>query len=425
MAESVASSDFDEVSSVSSSNISRKSKASFITVDSLFSAKAKEAAKKADLLTKVAFAKERQALKEQKLKLEFEQEQLELRTQLQIVNAREKALSDNLIHEIGRPIDKCTPIRSKSPKLPVDQVSNHSAVSSHGKLSDRLYETPQRNEIPSPADQGHVTPTVHLPVETAQRHNEVCGKLSDKTPQQNEIPLSTRQDRVTPVGSVEQKDNIRSLIKQQNEMQKRQTHLSELMLEQHERSLLPQPHINKFRGDPLNYQSFVKSFENRIERKLADYSDRLYYLEQLTEGEPNQLVRSCLHMEPQKGYIKALESLQKRYGDEYKIASAYTSKLLKWPPIKTENSMQLSKFAIYLSSCLNAMKDVGYLDEMNHSKSLLELMEKLPYNCKERWRRNAAQIRLSQYRKVDFQDFVEFVNAEVDIVTDPVFGKSS
>ncbi|KAK6166846.1 hypothetical protein SNE40_023461 [Patella caerulea] len=111
MTESVASSDVDEVSSVTSSHISRKSKASFITVDSIFSAKAKEAAKKAELL-----------IKEQKLKLEFEQEQFELRTQLQIVNAREKALTDNLNQEIGRSLDTYTHIRSKSPQLPVDQV---------------------------------------------------------------------------------------------------------------------------------------------------------------------------------------------------------------------------------------------------------------------------------------------------------------
>lgn len=52
--------------------------------------------------------------------------------------------------------------------------------------------------------------------------------------------------------------------------------------------------------------------------------------------------------------------MTKKFGDEFRIASAYESKAMNLPPIKPEDGTALSRFSIYLASCRNATKDSKY-----------------------------------------------------------------
>ena len=53
---------------------------------------------------------------------------------------------------------------------------------------------------------------------------------------------------------------------------------------------LPKP----FGRDPIEYSNFVKAFECLIESRTESSSSRLYYLVEYTEGEVQELMRSCL-----------------------------------------------------------------------------------------------------------------------------------
>lgn len=64
-----------------------------------------------------------------------------------------------------------------------------------------------------------------------------------------------------------------------------------LVQQQHSLSLPPRD-IPIFEEDPVKYRAFVKAFEHGIERK-ASKADCLYYLEQFTKGQLQELVRSC------------------------------------------------------------------------------------------------------------------------------------
>ena len=82
---------------------------------------------------------------------------------------------------------------------------------------------------------------------------------------------------------------------------------------------LPQPSINIFKGDPLEYRTFVMSFDTRIQYRVTNSADQLYYLNQHLSGEPKDMVEGCLHMDPDKGYSEARRLLKQEYGDPYKI----------------------------------------------------------------------------------------------------------
>lgn len=52
--------------------------------------------------------------------------------------------------------------------------------------------------------------------------------------------------------------------------------LTEAMLCQQRRNLLPKTEITKFSGDPMAYPMFIRSFNSRIERETDSDSERLY-----------------------------------------------------------------------------------------------------------------------------------------------------
>jgi len=105
----------------------------------------------------------------------------------------------------------------------------------------------------------------------------------------------------------------RDVLEQQNKI------WNDIVVQQ-QRATLPKQHVPKFNGNPLEYCSFVRAFDMLIASKEPDFSCKLYYLEQYTIGRPQELVKSCLHMEPAAGYKKARELPELRFGDKYKIA---------------------------------------------------------------------------------------------------------
>lgn len=45
-------------------------------------------------------------------------------------------------------------------------------------------------------------------------------------------------------------------------------------------------------------------------------------------------MKSCGHMDLERGFIVAKALLQEHFGNEYKIANAYIEKTLTWPAVK-------------------------------------------------------------------------------------------
>ena len=78
---------------------------------------------------------------------------------------------------------------------------------------------------------------------------------------------------------------------------------------------LPKPPITKFKGDPIEYNTFIMAFDARIRTKASTSSDLLYYLNQHLEDESADLIQGCLHMSPDEGYSEARRLLKMEYGD--------------------------------------------------------------------------------------------------------------
>ena len=95
----------------------------------------------------------------------------------------------------------------------------------------------------------------------------------------------------------------------------------------------------------------------------------------------------------------------------------------RWHGLKLSSA--LSKFAIFLSSCKNALGSSLYASKFGQTENLQKLVFKLPFAMRERWRRSANDIMELQSRPVKFGDLVAFVDREARIATNPVFGNIS
>ena len=147
--------------------------------------------------------------------------------------------------------------------------------------------------------------------------------------------------------------------------------------------LLPNVEVPKFKGDVLEFESFIRAFDARIVPNASSDSDCLYYLDQQLEGSAKELIGGCMYMDT-GGYEAARDLLKKEYGDPYKVSTAYVSKLLAWPAVKSDES--LKHFSLFLTKCSYAMKNLSHMEVLHHTPNMQGIVQKLPDYLQNKWR---------------------------------------
>ena len=62
------------------------------------------------------------------------------------------------------------------------------------------------------------------------------------------------------------------------------------------------------------------------------------------------------------------------------------------------------------------------MEELDLSSNLKALVTKLPYKIREKWRSEVCVLQERRNSKIRFSDLVRFLECQVKILTDPVFG---
>ena len=209
------------------------------------------------------------------------------------------------------------------------------------------------------------------------------------------------------------------------EVLSQQNRLTEFLVEQQQQTLLPTLTISKFTGNPLDFFTFVRTFESQIESKLKSNDVRLRYLERYVEGEPRELIKGCLHLDGQNGYTEAMKLLVEKYGDPYQISNAYIKKIEDWPYVKQGDDQALDRFATFLTQCRSAMSELRFLSTLDHPHNIQTMVKKLPLSLQDRWRREASKLRATRNTTRTFANVVEFVKTEAGIAMDPVYSREA
>ena len=163
--------------------------------------------------------------------------------------------------------------------------------------------------------------------------------------------------------------------------------LSELLTQRQDRESLPRPEPEVFRGNPLQYPTWIKSFETFIERKTKDPSERLYYLGRYTAGEAKEAVSGLLSLGSTDAYQKARKILTDRFGNQFMVADAFRKRINNWPRILPNDGQGLRRFSDFLEHCNTAMNSIRYLSVLNDPDENQKILRKLPNHLAVRWSR--------------------------------------
>ena len=183
----------------------------------------------------------------------------------------------------------------------------------------------------------------------------------------------------------------------------------------------PRPEIKCFDGDPLNYWSFVRSFDTHIAQRMSSDSAKLVYL--LQHCTPK--VRSNLEhfsRDAEMGYRLARESLFNDYGQPYIIAHSCERKLLECPKLKDKDPAKLKTLTVLMDKCLAMLVDIQEFATLNSLGTIQKITEKLPEQMQRDWVKWSYQTFCNYGKQAKFPELVEFVRRESDEVNS-LYGK--
>ncbi|CAB3988357.1 uncharacterized protein LOC111325144 [Paramuricea clavata] len=180
--------------------------------------------------------------------------------------------------------------------------------------------------------------------------------------------------------------------------------------------------MNSVRNREINPLTLNDLFIQQQTNAMALVFLCLPNLIQYTTEEVQELMRSCSAMDPERGYLEARKLLKKRFGQNYRIATAYVDKLTKGPVIKREDNAAIQRLSVQLTSCMNTLTEIGYMSKIENPECLKLIIARLPYDTRKRWRVIANNITEDEEREISLRDVTQFVDKQARIVNHPVFG---
>ena len=111
-----------------------------------------------------------------------------------------------------------------------------------------------------------------------------------------------------------------------------------------QQNLMPKIELSILKGDPLEFQQWIISFEKTIEESTNDPAHRLHYLMQYTAGDANTIVSGFALGQTNDGYLEAKRELKREFGDPVVLACAYMKQIDSWGAIKSGDGGALRAF---------------------------------------------------------------------------------
>ena len=429
--------DIDTIRSMRSRHTS-SSKSSSVT-----SAKVKLAAKRASLMAEAAALQQRQDLEKHELALhqrrlkyqqEFEEEQLDLRqkkrqldvnVELAKAEAEERAYSNFGQSVKTDSVVSVNDLPDSATVLDTDKLDYVRSWRADVEKHTPTYtpNMPQTNTVTVHADVHHESSPVVNPVTHRQPHvlisnnNREVNLIHEKeTPALPHVssPLNPNAVEWSPPSIGGSTANEQMLTFMQ-ESQKQQMQLINSLQ-------LPKAKLLDFYGNPLEYWTFINSFQNNVDCLCVDAKAKLVRLLEYCKGKAGKVIQHCASMDPDAGYLRALELLKQRFGNEFVIAETWISKVTDGGNIKASDREGLQDFADELVNCSEMLNAMNRLSELNNQRTLVMIVQRLPVHLQNRWKREAYNIS-KRSGKTNIQDVVNFVVNVAAEANDPVCGR--
>ncbi|XP_068716887.1 uncharacterized protein [Montipora capricornis] len=176
-----------------------------------------------------------------------------------------------------------------------------------------------------------------------------------------------KEERPASEGTTRPQD---STLQQIVNLQVKQAELSAQFVSQQRASTLPSQQPPVFSGNYFDYPTFIAVFEAMIDKKVDSQRDRLYFLCKYTSGKVHEVIKGFLTWNSDKGYEEARKLLAQRFGNPFRVAEAYRSRLRSWTQIADGDSASIQDFADFLVCCQGAMQAMQYMEELELTKDI-------------------------------------------------------
>lgn len=187
---------------------------------------------------------------------------------------------------------------------------------------------------------------------------------------------------------------------------------------------LPKPKIMDFSGDCLKYHAFMNSFDSSIHHSTVTDADKLNCLLEYCTGDAAEAIEHCPLMEnSSEGYAEARKCLKKLFGDPHAISQAWIKKVTEGPDIKPNNGKALRKFANEVKSCLETLKAMRKLNEIDSQDRMAMVTYRLPVYLRTRWQKKVIDIKEAKKRYPNFEELSQYLDRIAEEACDPVFGR--
>ncbi|XP_014679584.1 PREDICTED: uncharacterized protein LOC106819471 [Priapulus caudatus] len=185
-------------------------------------------------------------------------------------------------------------------------------------------------------------------------------------------------------------------------------------------SRLPVPEPPIFFGDPLRFPDWLSSFSSLIESNNLPPGERIHYLKRYLGGPAREAVSGFFLLRSEHAYQKAKETLQTRFGNPFAVSEAFRTKLDSWPRIGNRDGGSLRNLSDFLRQCVVASAEIRDLEILNDMREIRKIGDKLPDWLQHRWYRSIVRTKRERGRYPSFEEFVDFVSEEADILNDPI-----
>ena len=173
---------------------------------------------------------------------------------------------------------------------------------------------------------------------------------------------------------------------------------------------LPKTSIMTFDGDPMNFYTFMNTFDIAIDSTSVHDGAKLNLLFEYCTGKAYRVIKPCALLPPQEGYKRARRLLHERFGDEYTIAEAWIHKVCDGPSIRSNSGSDLQDFADDARGCLETLKAMNKVGEIDNRIRMVKVCDRLPFHLQNRWRKEAVKKKEEFGTYPNIEDLVFFID---------------
>ena len=266
-------------------------------------------------------------LEKRKLEVDLDMEKIDLKEQMDLAKAeREMLHEDQGSSSSGSAVQR-----------------NHPSNAEINKMLDECYTFLGAGKV-----DGTKTCRVYCPSTTKQK----ATRETKKKPQRTKVPANNKntqsvKDKIGYFPSPTCKSPDRNPDKALEALNRQQAVMMGALQ-------APKIELLEFHGDPMSYHSFIRSFEENVEKMLYDDEARLARLIHLCKGEAGRAIKCCSLMDPEQGYARARRLLEQRFGDKHTITELWIKKLNEGGP-----RVNLQEYADELLDCYESLNALG------------------------------------------------------------------